>query len=148
MAVLRTSADTWPQRCQGALRIVGQPLRKEPSAFRVIPTQTFEVLVRRRKRDGLGSVAVGWGSQTTTTTDTTATASKVTFNQPRRVLSPHRVRIKRPLSTVCTGGCSPKQKEIDDSTGCSYHWRPHRHRPRYCCGIRRQRRQCGRVRPA
>src|ERR1700726_2767577 len=106
---MRPSADPGPQRFQGALRIGGQTLRKEPSAFRVIPTQTFEVLVRRRKRDGLGSVAVGWGSQTTTTTDTTAPASKVTFTHPRSGLSPHRVRIKRPRSTVCTGGCSPKQ---------------------------------------
>ena len=41
MAVIRPSADPGPQRFQGALRIGGQTLRKEPSAFRVIPTQTL-----------------------------------------------------------------------------------------------------------
>src|ERR1700726_458404 len=82
---MRPSADPGPQRFQGALRIGGQTLRKEPSAFRVIPTQTFEVLVRRRKRDGLGSAPPGWGSQTTTTTDPPpASAALLLWDSPAK----------------------------------------------------------------
>jgi hypothetical protein len=48
MAVIRPSADPGPQ---GSLRIGGWTLRKEPSAFRVIPIQSFESLVCRPYRD-------------------------------------------------------------------------------------------------
>ena len=61
MAVMRPSADPGPQRFQGALRVGGQTLRKEPSAFRVIPIQSFESLVCRLFRDMTNQGVLGPG---------------------------------------------------------------------------------------
>ena len=42
-----TSADPGPQRFQGSLRIGGWTLHEGPSAFTVIPVQSFESLICR-----------------------------------------------------------------------------------------------------
>jgi hypothetical protein len=59
--------SSFPDRTLGALRIGGRTLHEEPSAFRAIPTQSFETLACRLFRDrvefcsGLVNLAVGIG---------------------------------------------------------------------------------------
>ena len=51
--VERHHLGSLPDRTLGALRIGGWSLHEEPSAFRVIPTPSFESLVCRLFRDGV-----------------------------------------------------------------------------------------------